>query len=377
MKLILPLLFFKAQRFGWGGAALIISLALTLLYGCRQHPPQALKCAFFAWETKLNLSARQHALMDSLLCKKLYIKVLDVGKNAATGAIEPYSITEWPADNSLLSGLTICPTVFLTNEVFQNLPPEKIGWLAEKVSAHCKARIREPTEAEVLLDCDWTASTRKTFFAFLTKMRENLPPQVCLSTTIRLHQYKFPEKTGIPPVDRGMLMFYNTGDVDTESDKNSIFHPEDAQKYLIGAPKRYPLPLDLAMPLFSWAVVYREGELWKILPGPLPFEEMRRHGKYREHPLPDNFTAQLWEPKEGTFLSGHYLRPGDRLRASDMPPGLLFKAAELARSLALADDATVAFFHLGTAAQYSATLLDSVCKTIRPSLGPSSSPFGQ
>jgi hypothetical protein len=353
-------------------------LYLLLLTAC--HPqPKPLERTFFAWETKLDLTAQQRGLMDSLSCKRLYVKVLDVGKNATNGAIEPYSITEWPADTSLLSGLTICPAVFLTNEVFQNLPPEKTEWLAEKVSAHCKARISGAASPEVLLDCDWTASTRQPFFEFLAKMREKLPPQVRLSATIRLHQYKFPDNTGVPPVERGMLMFYNTGDVDEESGKNNIFHPEDARKYVLGAPKRYPLPMDLAMPLFSWAAVYREGELWKIVPGPLPLDEMRRSGKYFEHPVPDDFAAQLWEPKEGTFLGGHYLRPGDRLRVSGTPPGLLFKAAELARSLALADDATVAFFHLGTArqGQYPATLLDSVCKAIRPSPGSSSSPSGR
>jgi hypothetical protein len=62
-------------------------------------------------------------------------------------------------------------------------------------------------------------------------------------------------------------MLYNTGDIDTPDETNSIFKPEDAKKYLKGAPASYPLPLDVALPAFSWTLVFRDGELWKILPG--------------------------------------------------------------------------------------------------------------
>jgi hypothetical protein len=155
--------------------------------------------------------------------------------------------------------------------------------------------------------------------------------------------------------------------VDDESGRNSIFHPDDALKYLDGAPGNYPLPLDLALPLFSWAQVFREGVLWKIIPGPLPFAEMRQSGKYLEQAPAEAFDAPLWEVQEGTFLGSHYLRPGDRLRVSELSPKLLFRIAEIAQKLDLADDATLAFFHLGAAEpeHFSAQVLDSVCKTIR------------
>jgi len=338
------------------------AIILLVLIACSSHPKQPLLPAFFYWETTLNISTDERGFMDSLGCKKLYIKILDIGRNAATDEIEPYSLTEI-SDTLGLAGLEIIPTVFITNEVFQNISEEKIEWLAGKIAKSCaQAHTRG-----LLLDCDWTASTREAFFLFLKKMRSKLPAGTRLEATIRLHQYKFPQQTGVPPVDRGMLMFYNTGDVDEESEQNTIFHPEDAIKYLNGAPKNYPLPLDLALPLFSWGLVFREGELWKIVPGPLPLEEMRRSNKYVEHPVTELFAAHLWELKEGTFLGGHYLRPGDHLRVSATSHELLFKAASLAQKLDLADDACLAFFHLGIARSehFSAQLLDSVCKTVR------------
>jgi hypothetical protein len=343
---------------------LLFVAGILLTWTCCSSPPmQPLEPAFFCWETTLHVSAEERSLQDSLGCKKLYVKILDIGRNAGSGEIEPYSRTDM-SDSSGLKGLRIIPTVFTTNEVFQNISEEKIAWLAGKIAA---VATEHGSFEELLFDCDWTPSTRDAFFSFLKQMRKKVPPVARISATIRLHQYKFPQKTGVPPVDRGMLMFYNTGDVDEESERNTVFHPDDALKYLEGAPKNYPIPLDLALPLFSWGLIFREGELWKIVPGPLPLEDMRSNGKWIENPLTDPFTAQLWELKDGTFLGGHYLRPGDHLRVSAISPALLFKAASLAQKLDLADDATLAFFHLNIAgsAHFSAQLLDSVCKTVR------------
>ena len=162
-------------------------------------------------------------------------------------------------------------------------------------------------------------------------------------------------------------MFYITRDVDVEGTRKTVFHPEDASKYVLGAPKNYALPLDLALPLFTWGLVFREGELWKIIPGPLPVQEMRTNGKWKAYPATQPFEATLWEVQVGTFLGGHYLRPGDRLRLSETTPELLLEAATWAQKLDLASDAHVAFFHLGVAhsVHFSAQLFDRVCHTVR------------
>lgn len=323
--------------------------------------PQPLKPAFFYWETRLEVSDQEKQLLDSLHCETMYLKILDIGLNG--GNIEPYARLDL-ADSSALQGRKCCASVFITNEVFENISPEKSDWLAGKILE--SAASMRPFDA-FLIDCDWTGSTREAFFLFLKKLKNKLGPKTPLSATIRLHQYKFPDRTGVPPVDRGMLMFYNTGDLEIDGDHNSVFHPDDALKYLDGAPDHYPLPLDLALPLFSWGVVFREGEFWKIIPGPLPLQEMRSNGKWTAQPATEPFGAALWQVNEGTFLGGHYLRPGDRLRLSAQTPQTLTRIAELARRIDLADDADLAFFHLGVAGpeHFSAALLDSVCHIVR------------
>lgn len=324
----------------WSSRAFVAGI-LLLLCGCTPAPRAPLAPAFFWWETVFAPTEEMYLLSDSLGCRKWYVKVFDIGRGAE-GEIVPYSRTELP-DSAARRGLELVPTLFITNETLRDLPEEKINWLAEKITAST------PPAREWLLDCDWTASTRAAFFQLIRKIRARRPAGTLLSVTIRLHQYKFPDRTGVPPADRGMLMFYNTGDVDEESPRNTIFHPADAQRYLSGAPAHYPLPLDLALPLFSWGLVYREGELWKIIPGPLPTDTLRQSGHYRLLPPEDSIPAELWELQSGTFLGGHYLRPGDRLRVSSISPGHLLRIARQARQLDLAEDATVAFFHLGIA----------------------------
>jgi hypothetical protein len=168
-----------------------------------------------------------------------------------------------------------------------------------------------------------------------------LPPETRLSATIRLHQYKFPDRTGVPPADRGLLMFYNTGDIHDPDEPNSIFQPAAAEKYLHGAPPRYPLPLDVALPVFSWTLIYRDGDLWKIVPGV--------------------------EPTQNSKLP--YLRPDDLARFESVDTTLLRHAAALITEIHLAKDARVAFFHLdtSTARRYPVGYLQSLCDTINNS----------
>lgn len=271
---------------------------------------------------------------------------MDIGKERGSDAITPFAQLEIPATENL-SDYEIVRTVFITNQVFQQISEEKTTWLAEKV-ADFNARLALPASSaglyEFQIDCDWTNSTKDAFFKFLEILRSKLPVGTCLSSTIRLHQYKFPNRTGVPPVDRGMLMCYNTGDIDDSEAHNSILDLEDARKYIVGAPKKYPLPLDLALPIFSWTLVYRGDELWKIIPG-----------AHKELPL------GILE--KGTFLSGHYLRPGDLLRRETISADLLKKATRLAATTDLADDATLAFFHLDSTSlhDYPVQLIDAVC----------------
>lgn len=316
-----------------------------LLLACRN--PRPVESAFYWWQTTLSLSEQERAYLQKINCKRVYVKVLDIGLEQGSQAIVPYSRLQI-TDTSGLAAYSLTPVVFITNETFKNISSENINWLAEKTAAFQTTLAgvgREQKHPEFQVDCDWTNSTREAFFAFIRALRGKLSPGVVLSATIRLHQYKFPEQTGVPPVDRGMLMCYNTGDIDAPEEENSIFSPESAGQYLQGA-GRYPLPLDLALPVFSWTLVYRNDELWKIIPG--------------DTGLPEGVLQQ------GTFVAGHYLRPGDLLRREQITAERLQQAAALAASALSKDETRVAFFDLNsqTAKEFPPETIQAVCKRL-------------
>jgi len=312
--------------------------ALVCLLSC-QAPPQPVQPAFFHWQNRLALAPSETALLDSLLCRTLYVKFLDIAKDAG-GSIRPYSLLA-VGDTAGLAGRTIIPCVFITNNVFQHISEEKLNWLAQKTATALESvgeQLPERGFSEIQFDCDWTESTRAAFFSFLKKIRLLLPPGARLSATIRLHQYKFPDRTGVPLVDRGLLMLYNTGDIHDPDEINSIFQSAAAEKYLQGAPPEYPLPLDVALPAFSWALIYRDGDLWKIIPNQL---------KTQNPALP-------------------LLLPDDLVRYETVDTSLLRQAAALAAGIRLAPDARVAFFHLdpSTVRRYPAGYLRALCEMI-------------
>lgn len=334
---------------------------LLPLYSCQNHR-EPLRPAFFHWKTQLALDNTEAGVLDSLHCRYLYLKFLDIART--DGVIRPYALLE-ATDTTGLGGRAIIPCIFITNNVFQTISESELDGLVKntvKAVNSVGAQFPSASFPEILFDCDWTTSTQAPFFLFLKKIRSQVPENCRLSVTIRLHQYKFPDRTGVPPADRGMLMLYNTGDIDDPDAINSIFQKADAEKYLTGVAP-YPLPLDLALPLFSWVLVYRDGNLWKIVPEP-DKAELRDTSRFAV--LPGAHTNMCLTQK-ATFLAGQYLRPGDLLRLEEVDTATLRAAGELASTIRLAPDARVAFYHLDRAiiARYPARYLEDIVELIR------------
>jgi hypothetical protein len=89
----------------------------------------------------------------------------------------------------------------------------------------------------------------------MKQYRQTFSAAAKLSATIRLHQIKFSNQTGIPAVDKGLLMCYNMGNLKNPSTGNSILSATEMEKYLANL-RTYSLPLDIALPLFNWNVVF-------------------------------------------------------------------------------------------------------------------------
>lgn len=290
--------------------------------------------------------------------KKLYRKVLDVDWNDVQGAI-PVATAETHYINTQLNeydslAIDIVPVVFITNKTFEKIDSSSIPLLAKRVLRRCLPAFdsidvasdsdswqsdKKTIPKEIQFDCDWTVSTAKKYFYFLQSIRSLLPNKnVLLSATIRLHQYKYPKKTGVPPVDRGMLMVYNISSITEHSPVNSIFNYEKAKAYF-SANEKYALPLDIALPAFSWCIVFRHGKFYQIDNG-LTKENLDTCHFLR--PEKNGFYKVL----QDTVYRDLFLRPGDEIKAETIGDIELEQAAKLARKAVNTDSFSVSLFEL-------------------------------
>jgi hypothetical protein len=176
--------------------------------------------------------------------------------------------------------------------------------------------------SEVQVDCDWTDRTRQAFFTFCRTLRSlTAGDHAILSATIRLHQVKYSDRVGVPPVDRGMLMFYNLGHLTADNARSSIFNVEDAQRYTASL-DTYPLPLDGALAIFSWAVHGRSGRVVGLIEKPDPTALSRTAGVAPQD-------AEHYRAAQATLVQGSYLQEGDTLRLESMTPSLARQAGAL------------------------------------------------
>jgi hypothetical protein len=184
------------------------------------------------------------------------------------------------------------------------------GWLA-----HC---------SELQIDCDWTPSTREAYFRFLKLLQAQCKKKQ-ISSTLRLWQYRDRDKAGIPPVKRCHLMLYSTGNPDEFSPENSIAETKLISGYL-EAPA-YPLQLDIALPIFSWASLFRDGRFVSLI------------RNYSSLPIAD---TDYFAPGKGPFLTvkrdtifeKNYLRMGDLLKIEEISPEQLTEIVTLAHDKA-------------------------------------------
>jgi hypothetical protein len=119
------------------------------------------------------------------------------------------------------------------------------------------------TLSEIQLDFDWTTHSRAAYFALIRAVKSR---GFRVSVTLRLHQIKYAESSDIPPADRVVLMAYHTSSPYRYSDQNAILDVNELKKYL-RSKTPYPIPVDVALPIFSWGVKFKGKRFAGIMPG--------------------------------------------------------------------------------------------------------------
>ena len=316
-------------------------LALSILFTASfcSIPDREITPAFYHWRTQFALSAQELTYLNQLNTNIVYVKFFDVDWDFIKQEAVPKASVQ--LDNSPKLPLEIIPTIFITNRTFKHLPKDEIPDLVEKITTKIENLGRNYQFKEIQIDCDWTQSTRIPYFTFLEQLKASWQAQnVSLSTTIRLHQFKYPEKTGIPPIDKGMLMVYNVGKLENWTEKNSILSIQNLQPYLVDFDE-YALKLDIALPIFAWGVVYRGSKLIKLINN-LHVEMLGDTSVIKE------IGKNRFELTKSTYINGYYLYAGDRIRIESIDQELLNETATLLADYNPDQAFTLAFYHLDT-----------------------------
>ncbi|MCG3656044.1 hypothetical protein ACOTWK_10220 [Aliarcobacter butzleri] len=221
---------------------IIISLILVfalIVFNYNKTQTKDIQISFYSWENSFE---------EQNINEKLYIKVLDVNFSTKLELLKT-NIKETPKD--------FIPVIYITNETMKNVDYSLLSKAILETLKNYKFD-------EIQIDCDWSLSTRSNYFNLLEDLKEKLNEKI--SATIRLHQIKYYTKTGIPPVDYGVLMYYNMSSIGDFNTKNSILDNEIAKKYHYNFDV-YPLKLKLALPLYSQAIQFREEKAISLFEG--------------------------------------------------------------------------------------------------------------
>ncbi|MDJ1466436.1 hypothetical protein QNI19_36630 [Cytophagaceae bacterium DM2B3-1] len=315
----------------------LVTILLFLLQSCSsEHKPHA---SFYYWKSTFRLSKTDSSYLSQLRVKQLNVKFFDVDWNFEAGKALP--VAEIRFTEQVPNELSIIPTIFITNRTMVQIPVSQVSDLATKITTKIRsiADSNHLSIKEIQLDCDWSEKSREKFFLLASLVKKNISRQsIQLSATIRLHQLKYIGRAGIPPVDKGILMFYNMGSLDGRGTDNSILDLTIARQYLRRL-KDYPLPLDIALPIYQWVVLQREGQVINLLTN-VSVEAL--HDTLHFEPI----TQKKFRVRESHYFHSLYLYRGDELRLEEISLSQLQESADLLNPIVNQSEPHILFYYL-------------------------------
>lgn len=311
----------------------IILLLISMLTGCQKSQPKEIDTAFYFWKSNFQLLENEKFTLKENGVNKLYIKFFDISWNEGKQTFQkdaPIRFSE-----KLPDSCQMIPVVFITNQTLKNIPKNELDSLANFILKGI-SKLSPKVYQEIQIDCDWTLSTKQKYFSLLKTLKKS---GLYLSATIRLHQVKFYEKTGIPPVERGMLMCYNMSNWRSPITLNSIYSPKLLKQYTERL-AQYPLPLDVVMPIFHWTVVFRNNRFLYFVNN-LSAKTLSDNENFVQIADKQQFTV-----KKDAQFQGISIRKGDIFRCEDAPFDDILKGSRNILEKISNQKLTFALYHL-------------------------------
>ncbi len=337
--------------------------------------------SFCYWKTHLDFKSSEINLAKEVGVNHLYVRYFDVDWNEPLKMAVPIAVVNHHYYLNLPAN-HITPSIFITNLALEKTANKQIPLLAQKISDKIKylnknmkrdyingigekfidwekydynppdslLTQRDTLESiakrewkanfdEVLIDCDWTEKNRNKFFRFIDEIKRNFPDKT-ITATLRLWQYRHSKKAGIPPSHRCLLMCYNMNSPREFSSRNSIASVADLKPYLEN--DAYPLPFDIALPVFNWAALYRGGKFKQLING---FSETILEKDTATYKKIEKHTFMY---RRDTVFGNTYIRNGDILKTEYVDKKELQGMIKILSSLKKDEKQRVTFFDWDT-----------------------------
>ena len=319
---------------------LVFASCLFLACSKKENKVDNVEKAFYYWKSNDNYGSPISAQISKANVKKIYFKLFEVDYNETMGNF-PYQKNK-PSEYDFrdLDSLTIVPTIFVKNEIFQYNNEKSLDKLADNivflVDKYHKGSEKPIFEySEIQIDCDWTKSTKDKYFYLLKKIKELSNKEI--SCTLRLYPYKYPDIMGVPPVDKAMLMCYNLIKPLSNKDKNSILDIAELKSYL-NKRRSYPVHLDVALPVFYWTQWYQNNRF----SGLLNINSADIAGFTKE-------VKPMWYEvtKDTTLNYSSYFKKGDQIKCEEVSTATINEAISIIKkNVELDKNTTISLFHL-------------------------------
>ncbi|WP_223608844.1 hypothetical protein [Chryseobacterium sp. OSA05B] len=281
---------------------LLILLLAVSCGGKKNHP-----YTFYYWKTHLKLDQEEKKVLDKASIPYIYTRFFDIDKIG--GQFQPVAVIT--KDKSFQTDKQIVPTVFITNQSMYRISADEIRFLAKNIHDLVQKKSKEyglKINNEIQIDCDWTAGTRDDYFKFLKELKRVSGKEI--TCTLRLHQVKDKNQTGVPPVEKVYLMCYSTSSPLENSNKNSILDVTILKSYLSKL-EDYPVKkIEVALPIYSWGIVTNHLEKHKLI-NALSRKDLKTPGFKK---ISDN---EVEITKDG-FYFGSFLSKGFRIKVEEI-----------------------------------------------------------
>ena len=239
-------------------ATYITACLLALLASaCGRTDGGGSRRSVYYWSTVLDIDSTKQAFIDRHGVNRMYVRYFDVviGEDG-----RPVPNATLRFRTGVPRGMEIVPTVYIVNDCMA-ADTTDLARLTLRRIMQMNATNDVGKVKEIQIDCDWTRRTRQRYFSFLRTLRRLAAAEgIEVTVTIRLHQLA----ESAPPVKRGVLMMYNTGDFTDISCGKPILDMRDAAPYLRHLAD-YELPLSAAYPIYSWRILFRGGRYVGIM----------------------------------------------------------------------------------------------------------------